>query len=71
MSDSFVTPWTMAHEASQSMGIPRQEYWNGLPSPPPEDLPVPGIVSGISCIAGEFLISEPPGKPSSLVKECF
>ena len=25
------------------MGFPRQEYWNGLPSPPPEDLPNPGI----------------------------
>ena len=25
------------------MGFPRQEYWSGLPFPPPEDLPDPGI----------------------------
>ena len=27
MSDSFVTPWTVAHQASLSMGVSRQEYW--------------------------------------------
>ena len=26
-----------------SMGFLRQEYWSGLPFPPPEDLPDPGI----------------------------
>ena len=25
------------------MGLPRQEYWSGLPCPPPGDLPNPGI----------------------------
>ena len=25
------------------MGFPRQEYWSGLPSPSPGDLPNPGI----------------------------
>ena len=39
----FVTPWTVAHQAPLSMGFSRQEYWNGLPCPPPEDLPDPGI----------------------------
>ena len=24
------------------MGLSRQEYWSGLPFPPPEDLPDPG-----------------------------
>ena len=43
MSDSFVTPWTVAHQASLLMGFPRQEYWSGLPCPSPQDLPVPGI----------------------------
>ena len=28
-SDSFVTPWTVAHQASLSMGFARQEYWSG------------------------------------------
>ena len=30
MSDSFVTLWTVAHQAPLSMGILRQEYWRGL-----------------------------------------
>ena len=43
MSDSFVTPWTVAHRAPLSMRFPKQEYWNGLPVPSPGDLPGPGI----------------------------
>ena len=39
----FVTPWTAAHQAPLSMGFSRQEYWRGLPCPPPGDLPNPGI----------------------------
>ena len=39
----FVTPWTVARQAPLSMGFSRQEYWNGLPCPPPGDLPDPGI----------------------------
>ena len=31
--DSFVTPWTVAHQAPLSMGFSRQEYWSGLPFP--------------------------------------
>ena len=41
----FVTPWTVAHQAPLSMGFSRQEYWGGLPLPPPGDLPDPGIES--------------------------
>ena len=43
MSDSFVTSWIVAHQAPLSMGFPRQEYWSGLPSASPGDLPDPGI----------------------------
>ena len=39
----FVTPGTVAHQAPLSMGFSRQEYWSGLPHPPPGDLPNPGI----------------------------
>ena len=39
----FATPWTVACQASLSMGFSRQEYWSGLPLPPPGDLPNPGI----------------------------
>ena len=42
MSDSFVTLWTVAHQAPLSMGFSRQEYWSGLPFPSPGDLPDPG-----------------------------
>ena len=40
MSKSLTTPWTVAHQAPLSM-----EYWilNGLPCPPPDDLPYPVI----------------------------
>ena len=34
VSDS-ATPWTIAHQASPSVGFSRQEYWSGLPLPPP------------------------------------
>ena len=31
----FATPWTAAHHAPPSMGFSRQEYWSGVPLPPP------------------------------------
>ena len=43
LSDSSATPWTVARQAPLSMGFPRQEYWSGLPSPSPGDLPDSGI----------------------------
>ena len=39
----FVILWTIARQASLSMGYPKQEYWSGLPFPPPGDLLNPGI----------------------------
>ena len=33
----FVTPWTVAYQTSQSMGLSRQQYWSGLPFPSPSD----------------------------------
>ena len=41
----FVTLWTVAYQAPLSMGFSRQEYWSGLPRPPPGDLSIPGIES--------------------------
>ena len=43
MSSSFVTPWTVAHQAPLSMEFPRQKYWSGLPFPSLGHLPDPGI----------------------------
>ena len=61
----FTTSWMAAHQAPLSMGSPRQEYWSGLPFPPPWDLPNPGI-KPISCLLRwqvDSLPLAPPGKP--------
>ena len=42
----FATLWNLAHQAPLSMGFSRQEYWSGLPCPPPGDLLDPGIEPG-------------------------
>ena len=39
----FATLWMVARQALLSMGFSRQEYWSGLPCPPPGDLPNPGM----------------------------
>ena len=66
MPDSFGALWTVARQASLSMGFPRQEYWSGLPFPSPGDLPDPGIKSMSPALAGRFFTTEPPGKPHSI-----
>ena len=62
----FVTPSTIACQASLSKEFSRQEYWSGLLFPSPGHLPNPGgqtLVSCDSCITGGFFTSESPGKP--------
>ena len=59
MSDSFTTPWTVAHEAPLSMRFPRQEYWRGLPFPLPGDFPWRRTLHG-----RQILHIEPLRKPS-------
>ena len=69
----FETLWTVAHQAPLSMGFSRQEYWSGLPCPPPGDLLNRGIepkASCIFCIAGGFFTAEPLGKPEVSVRGC-
>ena len=39
----FSTLWTVVHQIPLSMGFFSQEYWNGLPFPPPGGLPDRGI----------------------------
>ena len=36
-------PGTVAHQTPPSMGLPREEYWSGLPFPAPGDISYPGI----------------------------
>ena len=57
-------PWTVAYQASLSMGFSRQEYWSGLPFPSPGDLPDPGIKPRSPALQADALPSEPPGKPA-------
>ena len=62
----FETPWTVACQPPLSMELSRQGYESGLPFPPPEDLPDPGIEpkSTVSAaLAGRLFTTEPPGKP--------
>ena len=49
-----------------AMGLPLQEYWNGLPFPPPGDFlnPVIKPISPVSpALAGGFFTTAPPKKP--------
>jgi len=57
-------PTDCSCQAPLSMEFSRQEYWSGLPFPPPGDLPDPGIepVSLVSlALAGRFFTTPPPG----------
>ena len=56
----FGTPWTVAHQATPSMGFSRQEYWSGMPFPSPGDLPDPGIDPGSPSLWADALPSELP-----------
>ena len=66
MSESFTTPWTVAHKAPLSMGFPRQEYRNGLPFASPGNIPDPRMESTSPALAGGFFTTKPPGKPNKM-----
>ena len=63
---TIVTLWTVAHQAPLSLGLSRQEYWSGLPCPPPGDLPDPEIKPTFLLLLhwqeGSSPLT-PPGKP--------
>ena len=59
----FATPWTVAYQASPSMGFSRQGYWSGLLIPSLEDLPNAEIKPWSPALQADALPSEPPGKP--------
>ena len=60
----FATLWTVACQASLSMGFSRQEHCSGLPLPTPGDLPNPGIGHTPPVLAGRFFTTEPLGRPT-------
>ena len=52
--------------SSIHLGLSSQEYWSGLPFPPPGDLPNPGIQhksAASPALVDGFFTTEPPGKP--------
>ena len=49
----------LACQAALSMGIPRQEYWSGLPFPSLGDHPNLGIETGSPAFQADSLPSEP------------
>ena len=55
----FVTLWTVAYQASPSMGFSRQKYQSGLPFPSPGDLPDPEIEPRSPALQADALPSEP------------
>ena len=59
----FATTWTVAYQAPPSMGFSRQEYWSGVPLPPPGELPNPGIEPRSPALQADNLLHELPGKP--------
>ena len=66
----FATLWTIACQAPLSMGFPNQEYWSGLPFPPPGDLPDASIEPRSPALQADSLPSKPPGKPGN-AGPCF
>ena len=68
MSNSFVTPWTTAHQDPLSMGFSRKEYWSGRSFSSPGNLPESEIEPTspvVPVLAGGFVTTEPPGKLSN------
>ena len=59
----FVTPWTEVSQAPLSMRFSKQEYWSGLPFPPPGDLPDPGIKPMPPALWADSLPLSQQGRP--------
>ena len=63
----FVTLWSVACQVPLSMGFSKQEYWSGLPCPPSEDLPDPGIKPQSPALQAESLLLSHQGSPCTCV----
>ena len=69
MLSCSVVSYSLRHHSLQPVRLlgpwefSRQEYWSGLPYPPPGDLPNPGIKPRFPLLQADSLSSEPPGKP--------
>ena len=65
VSDSFVSPWTVALQAPLFMEFSSQEYWSGLPFPSPGNLPNPGIEPTSPALQVDSLLLSHQGSPMS------
>ena len=62
----YATLWTIACQTPLSMGFSRQEFWRGLPCPPPRDFTTQGLNPCLLCLLHWHVGSlplMPPGKP--------
>ena len=55
---THATPWTVARQATLSMGFSRQEFWSEFPFPSPGDLPNPGIKPRSPALQADSLLTE-------------
>ena len=69
VSGCSATPWTVAHQAPLSMGFSQQEYWSGLPCPPPGGLPNAGIQPVPPALQADSLPLSQLGSPNKAVSE--
>ena len=67
VSNSFVSPLTITHQAPLSMEFSRQEYWSGLPFHSPGYLPNPGIELTSPAWQADSLQPSHLGSPSTLI----
>ena len=70
----FATPWPVAHQTPLSMEFSRQEYWSGLPCPPPGALPDPGmeLVSPMSpALSGRIFTAHTTREAQSILRCIF
>ena len=65
MSDSFVSPWTVARQTPLFMEFSRQEYWSGLLFPSPGNLPNPGTEPMSPALQVDSLLLSPQESPLS------
>ena len=69
----FVTLQTVAHQPSLSMEFSRQEYWSGLPCPPPGHLPDLGVKpeSLMSPVLAGTFFTTAPAAAAKLLQSCL
>ena len=65
------TLWSVACQSSLSVGLPRQDYWSGLPFPSPGDPPDPGIEPTSPALAGGFFPLSHLGSPNLSIPSCL